>query len=557
MMSKLSIPGLRTPRIGSWWVGLVLLLLVELLAVTMSFDTAVFLRQDGIWFAPLLGESSRVGHLVVACAAVFLLLGGRGVVEHVREALAHRDNVSIWIRRGGLLAAQVVAYRGFFYLTGRVFTSQLDRLHGASWLAAGWVCAGFATLAFWGLAALPWDIWAGLAIRFRGRLIASLALGLFATWATRALASVLWSEQLGALTLVAVQSLLRLLVSDLIVDSTARLVGNSNFEVRIGSDCSGFEGIGLIWIFLAVYLGFWRRSLRFPQVLVLIPVATLLIWLLNAVRIAALVCLGCWGSPEVALGGFHSQAGWLAFNAVAFGIVWASQYVPWFRRDRELAAIGAEVAVANPATPFLAPFLALVLATMVTTALTPSGGFDGLYPIRVLAVAVALWNCRRLPTGLRWTCSWTAVGIGVLVFILWMALEPLTTPPAGVDVSSGLRGLPPALALAWLAFRTLGSVVTVPLAEELAFRGFLIRRLIAADFLAISPRRLTVLSFVVSSFLFGALHGRWLAGTLAGMLYALALYRRGELTDAVVAHAITNALIAATVVATGSWALWS
>jgi membrane protease YdiL (CAAX protease family) len=57
--------------------------------------------------------------------------------------------------------------------------------------------------------------------------------------------------------------------------------------------------------------------------------------------------------------------------------------------------------------------------------------------------------------------------------------------------------------------------------------------------------------------LFGALHARWLAGALAGMLYAVAVYRRGELADAVLAHATTNALIAAYVLATGTWSLWA
>ena len=51
--------------------------------------------------------------------------------------------------------------------------------------------------------------------------------------------------------------------------------------------------------------------------------------------------------------------------------------------------------------------------------------------------------------------------------------------------------------------------------------------------------------------------GRWLAGTVAGMVYALAVYRRGSLGDAVVAHAVTNALIAATVLCFGAWGLWS
>ncbi len=57
---------------------------------------------------------------------------------------------------------------------------------------------------------------------------------------------------------------------------------------------------------------------------------------------------------------------------------------------------------------------------------------------------------------------------------------------------------------------------------------------------------------MVSSVLFGALHGRWLAGTIAGMFYAWALYRRGRVEDAILAHALTNALIAAAVLMLGT-----
>ena len=40
------------------------------------------------------------------------------------------------------------------------------------------------------------------------------------------------------------------------------------------------------------------------------------------------------------------------------------------------------------------------------------------------------------------------------------------------------------------------------------------------------------------------------------MAYALAYHRRGELTDAIVAHGVTNGLIAALVLANGTWSLW-
>ena len=65
-------------------------------------------------------------------------------------------------------------------------------------------------------------------------------------------------------------------------------------------------------------------------------------------------------------------------------------------------------------------------------------------------------------------------------------------------------------------------------------------------------------SFAISSVLFGMLHGGfWLAGTIAGMSFALALYQRRALGDAVLAHATTNGLIAVYVLATGRWSVWS
>jgi CAAX prenyl protease-like protein len=116
--------------------------------------------------------------------------------------------------------------------------------------------------------------------------------------------------------------------------------------------------------------------------------------------------------------------------------------------------------------------------------------------------------------------------------------------------------LPAAWAGVWLTFRIVGSVLTVPIAEELAFRGYLLRRLISAEFENVSFRQFSWLSLLGSSLVFGALHDRLLAGTLAGVVYALVLRRRGELCDAVVAHATTNLLIAAYVLATGTWSLW-
>jgi CAAX prenyl protease-like protein len=148
------------------------------------------------------------------------------------------------------------------------------------------------------------------------------------------------------------------------------------------------------------------------------------------------------------------------------------------------------------------------------------------------------------------------MGIGGIVFVLWIAMERW--------VSGSHQSMPAALSVApfevqvlWITLRVLGATLTVPVAEELAFRGFLMRRLITSDFESVSYRHFTWLSMTISSLLFGVLHGdRWLAGTLAGAFYAFASIRSGRLGDAVVAHATTNAFLAIYVLVTGNWILW-
>jgi CAAX prenyl protease-like protein len=147
------------------------------------------------------------------------------------------------------------------------------------------------------------------------------------------------------------------------------------------------------------------------------------------------------------------------------------------------------------------------------------------------------------------------VAFGAAAFAIWLALMP-----AGSTSDHWPRELVGSSlwAPAWLLMRVLGYVVTVPIAEELAFRGFLTRRLLRADFYNIPVGAWSCIPFLLSSLLFGALHGRfWLPGTIAGMFFAVALYRRRVLGDAVLAHATTNGLLVLYVFVTGEWSAWS
>jgi exosortase E/protease (VPEID-CTERM system) len=348
------------------------------------------------------------------------------------------------------------------------------------------------------------------------------------------------------------RSLLSPFIPDLIVNPGKMVMGSPRFLVKIAPECSGLEGVGLTLVFGLTWLTLFRSQCRYPQALILLPAGATLIFLLNSVRIATLILIGNAGADRIALGGFHSQAGWIVFNLVALGFTVASSRVPW------LSNLGIEDSTAapaeNPTAAWLMPFVMILAAGMISRALT--GDFEWLYPLRFLAAAATLVFFKKRSAGIDWRFDWFGPVIGLVVFAAWTGLDRFVSTGANA-MPSQLAAAVPAARNTWIAFRVLAAVITVPFAEELAFRGFLYRRLLSADFESVSFRGFSWVAFLVSSALFGALHGpRWLAGTVAGALYALVLLRRGRIGDAVAAHATTNALIAVNVLAFHHWSLW-
>ena len=200
--------------------------------------------------------------------------------------------------------------------------------------------------------------------------------------------------------------------------------------------------------------------------------------------------------------------------------------------------------------------LTILLIAMLTRIV--GGGFDFLYPLRVIGAGVVLWLYRDRLAEFRRDISWFAVMLGGVVFIVWVVLQPQSNVAAEDHAfATQLGSLSAPIASLWLAIRLIGAVVTVPIAEELAFRGYLLRKLVSVNFERVDFRHFTMLSFVLSSALFGILHQQWIAGVIAGMLFAVAMYRRGALFDAIIAHSAANAMLSAYVLASHRWSLWN
>jgi len=442
-------------------------------------------------------------------------------------------------------------------------------------LAIAWhACAIAAALALFAAMA-PLPLWVN-AIRQAGALPLYAIVPAAAAVAAIQASQLLWGPA-AELTFRLVQILLHPLCPTLQSDPSTLTIATDRFAVTIAEVCSGLEGIGLMLAFCGAWLWCFRREYFFPQALLVVPLGVVFVFLLNAVRIAALVLIGDAGYVQIAVVGFHSQAGWIAFNIAAFGVAILARRTPWLnrvaraRRARAMdpgaptppAPAAAPIAAAdptaanatvtNPTAAYLMPLLIALAAGMIAHAM--SAGFELLYPLRFAGALGALWYYRRSYTGIDLRCSWRAPVLGAVLFCAWVVIANWMTAPASEPQALALLSAP--LRMTWIGCRVLAGILTVPLAEELAYRGYLMRRLINPRFESVAFQDVRWPALAVSALAFGVMHGgMWLPGILAGLVYGQLAIRTGKLGEAVVAHGTTNALVAVYVLVFGQWQLW-
>lgn len=184
-----------------------------------------------------------------------------------------------------------------------------------------------------------------------------------------------------------------------------------------------------------------------------------------------------------------------------------------------------------------------------------------LYPVGILCVAAALIYYWRSYEELRLEKIRTlplleASAAGILVFLLWINME-WDFAVMGDAKAYDPTVLAPAAFYAFIAVRMAGTAVVVPIFEELFWRSFIMRYIIDPDdFTRVPIGAFTWPSFLITALLFGAEHHLWLAGIVAGMIYAFLLYRTRHLFYPILAHGITNLLLGIYVIYTGAWRFW-
>jgi hypothetical protein len=108
----------------------------------------------------------------------------------------------------------------------------------------------------------------------------------------------------------------------------------------------------------------------------------------------------------------------------------------------------------------------------------------------------------------------------------------------------------------FIIFRMAGAVITVPFFEELFTRSFIIRFADDEYYKRVPIGFYSKKSFIIALVIFVVAHPWWSVAVLWGLLIMWLLYYRRNLMLCVCAHAVSNLILAAYVLATGNYYLW-
>jgi exosortase E/protease (VPEID-CTERM system) len=536
---------------GLRWIAPILLAIIELAWIRGVFSFPVITEQSGL-SAYILSTVHRyvsvsiVGQLIIAFLAAFLLIIARRWKQIVTTLLhdKHYRGQRWLLCHAASLVVFVTVCWPVFGPSGELAETS------AAWLI-GCLISGSTVIFSLFLGVASASTWLRVTYTERTSIMLAVLISVALSGSVK-LAQSLWPV-LREVTLRSAHGLLSVFYGDVYIEPSAALLGAGPFLVEIAPSCSGYEGIALITIFVSLYIWLFRDELTFPAVLLLFPIGIAVMWAANIVRIVMLIGIGASFSPEIAINGFHSQAGWIGFSIVSLGIIGLAHRYFLAAHEINDNAQHVDAKDRTSAASLLMPLLVLMAASMMIAAL--SANFPLFYPLGVVATLLTLWYFLPYYMQLIKRPSLRSLAIGMAIGGGWLLIVP-EIHDTGARLTASLDAMPTWLSAGWIASRVIGAVVTVPLAEELAFRGYLLRKLVANDFDNVPVGTFTWLSFSVSSLLFGLLHDNWLAGTLAGAGFAIALYQRGQISDAIAAHMTSNAVLVLATLGTGRWDLW-
>lgn len=198
--------------------------------------------------------------------------------------------------------------------------------------------------------------------------------------------------------------------------------------------------------------------------------------------------------------------------------------------------------------------------------------YPATYAIKTAVVAGLLIYFWPAYTRIRWTYLWLGFLLGVVGIFQWVGVQillqkvcaglpsPFNFPsPSADELFNPFQKIESPIALyTFLCVRIAGAVLLVPVMEELFWRDYLWRRIVAPnDFRLATVGEWDWKAFVIVALIFAIPHPAWWLTAIiwALMIGGLLAYTK-SLGACIVMHATTNALLAAYVLYTGDWSFW-
>jgi CAAX prenyl protease-like protein len=211
---------------------------------------------------------------------------------------------------------------------------------------------------------------------------------------------------------------------------------------------------------------------------------------------------------------------------------------------------------------YVAPFLSFIAVVAIERWLGLPLVWS--YALRLILVSVLLALFSRPYLSFRPSAPAASIAVGIAVFLIWVGPDLLFGyrhfwPFENRLMGSPVTSISPELKtnVLFLAVRILGTSLLVPVVEELFWRGWLMRWLIDQDFLSVPLGTYAPSAFWIVALLFASEHGSfWEVGLAAGIIYNWWIIRTKNLADCILAHLVTNAILAAYVIAAGQWQYW-
>jgi uncharacterized protein len=213
--------------------------------------------------------------------------------------------------------------------------------------------------------------------------------------------------------------------------------------------------------------------------------------------------------------------------------------------------IGDDIAYMLPMGIFLA--LTYVGATWPAT-------YEASYVVKTIFTAIVLGLCWKQYTPIIWKHLPLAAAVGVVALIVWIGVEKLVPnyPRLSHDAFNPQKEIAnPAWRWSFIVFRWAGATLVVPVMEELFWRDFLWRSIIAPnDFKLARIGEWDWKAFLIVALVCAGVHPQWLTAIIWSLGIGLFLVYTRSLGACIVCHAVTNFLLGAYVLYTHDWIFW-